>query len=133
MSWICGILDFCRIWAQAVGGVFLKVPQGLLALLPKATQLHTLEILYHILSGYRGDKREKILKFLQILRTIDQEYRNMLYFKDYASWAATGVGICGKAKRNYAEATRLRPAGYAAVASRHSSPCFRTGHPGEGE
>ena len=31
----------------------------------------------------------------------------MLYFKDYTSWAATGVGICGKAKRNYAEATRL--------------------------
>ena len=82
-------------------------PHGRLALLPKATQLHTLEILYHILRGYRGDKREKILKFLQILRTIDQEYRNMLYFKDYTSWAATGVGICGKAKRNYAEATRL--------------------------
>ncbi len=42
-------------------------------------------------------------------------------------------GIYGKAKRNYAEATRLHPTGYAAVACRHSSPCFRTGHPGEGE
>ncbi len=46
---------------------------------------------------------------------------------------APARGICGKAKRNSAEATRLRPAGYAAVACRHSSPCFHTGHPGEGE
>jgi hypothetical protein len=46
---------------------------------------------------------------------------------------ASARGIYGKAKRNYTEATRLRPAGYAAVAFRHSSPCFRTGHPGEGE
>ena len=46
---------------------------------------------------------------------------------------ASARGISGKAKRNSAEATRLRPAGYVAVASRHSSPCSRTGHPGEGE
>ena len=39
----------------------------------------------------------------------------------------TTRGICGKAKRNCAEATRLRPAGYVAVASRYSSPCFRAG------
>ena len=29
--------------------------------------------------------------------------------------------------------TRLPPTGYVAVACRHFSPCFRTGHPGEGE
>ena len=46
---------------------------------------------------------------------------------------ASALGISGKAKRNSAEATRLRPLGYVAVASRHSSPCSRTGHPGEGE
>jgi len=46
---------------------------------------------------------------------------------------APARGICGKAKRNSAEATRLRPTGYAAVTCRHSSPCFHTGHPGEGE
>jgi hypothetical protein len=46
---------------------------------------------------------------------------------------ASARGISGKTKRNSAEATRLRPVGYAAVASRHSSPCSRTGHPGEGE
>jgi len=32
---------------------------------------------------------------------------------------APARGICGKAKRNSAEATRLRPTGYAAVACRH--------------
>jgi len=32
---------------------------------------------------------------------------------------APARGICGEAKRNYAEATRLRPTGYAAVACRH--------------
>ena len=46
---------------------------------------------------------------------------------------ASARGICGGAKRNCAEATRLRPTGYAAVACRHSSPRCRTGHPGEGE
>jgi hypothetical protein len=46
---------------------------------------------------------------------------------------APARGICGKAKRNSAVATRLRPTGYAAVACRHSSPCFHMGHPGEGE
>jgi hypothetical protein len=46
---------------------------------------------------------------------------------------AKARGICGKAERNYAEATRLRPAGYAAVTIRHSSPRQAAGHPGEGE
>jgi hypothetical protein len=46
---------------------------------------------------------------------------------------ASARSILGKAKRNCAEATRLRPAGFAAVTFRHSSPCFRTGHHGEGE
>jgi hypothetical protein len=46
---------------------------------------------------------------------------------------APARGICGEAKRNSAEATRLRPAGYAAVACRHFSLCFRIVHAGEGE
>ncbi len=65
---------------------------------------------------------------------------------------ASARGICGKAKRSCAEANppslyargahaaqapalreRLRCASYGVVACRHSSPCFRTGHPGEGE
>jgi len=57
---------------------------------------------------------------------------------------APARGICGEAKRNSAEATRLRPYGlrrgrlspfYRAEAfgEGRSSPCFHTGHPGEGE
>ena len=58
---------------------------------------------------------------------------------------ASARGIRGKTKRNCAEANPPfhrpqqasgedgRPAVYAGVSCRHSSPCFRTGHPGEGE
>jgi uncharacterized membrane protein YhdT len=46
---------------------------------------------------------------------------------------ASARGICGKAKRNYAEATRLHPAGFRLRYNFGGSPCFRTGHPGEGE
>ncbi len=41
---------------------------------------------------------------------------------------ASARGICGGAKRNSAEATRLRPTGYAAVAS----PFYRAEAFGEG-
>jgi ubiquinone/menaquinone biosynthesis C-methylase UbiE len=55
-----------------------------------------------------------------------------------------GTGIKKIQNRNCAEARQLSPAGYAAVSSCHpptaeafgggrSSPCFRTGHPGERE
>jgi hypothetical protein len=52
---------------------------------------------------------------------------------DSEALRASARGIHGKAKRNCAEATRLRPSGFVAVTSRHSSPCSRTGHPGGGE
>ena len=38
-----------------------------------------------------------------------------------------------RTRKAMARRTRHRPAGYAAVASRHYTPCLRTGHPCEGE
>ena len=52
------------------------------------------------------------------------EYQNPLKWQGTANEAprAPARRICGKAKRNSAEATRLRPMGYAPVACRQNHP-----------
>jgi len=82
------------------------------------------------------------MNFMKRIQDAIRENRLLEFHKAHASNLrdleseaprASARGIRGKARRNCTEATRLRPAGFAAVTSRHSSLCFRTGHPGEGE